>query len=253
MFHDLFSDHAKDYKLYRPTYPTELFNYLSSLVDDHQSVWDCGTGNGQAAISLATIFKTVYATDPSKQQIDQATQKPNIIYQVACAESSTLANQSVSMITVFQAFHWFDAPAFFDQVKRILKPGGILAIVGYHTALTGIAGVDSLYRWFNREFLWEKGCWEMPRDSLNNNYQNTQLPMQTLTTPEFSSTCHWTLQDYLAYLNTWSSVKTYENKYHENPVQTHIQPQIQHLWPNPTLPRTISFPLVLKVGRSALR
>jgi len=249
MFQDLFSGHAEDYRLHRPTYPDKLFQYLTALVGDHGAVWDCGTGNGQAAVSLAKSFSTVYATDPSAQQIAKATPQDGIVYQVAAAESVPLADQSVSMVTVFQALHWFDAQAFYQEVRRVLKPGGILAIIGYHTAITGIAEVDALYEWFNREFLWEKECWAMERGTLNENYAHCDLPGEQVDAPAFSSVCNWTMQDYLAYLNTWSAVKTYEKKYHENPVQRFVVPELEKYWSNPDQPREVRFPLVLKVSR----
>jgi ubiquinone/menaquinone biosynthesis C-methylase UbiE len=249
MFQDLFSGHADDYKLHRPTYPKALFDYLSSLVSDYQAVWDCGTGNGQAAAMLADYFETVYATDPSAKQIEVATKRANINYQVAAAEAVPLADQSVSVVTVFQAFHWFDAEAFYKEVRRVLKPEGILAIIGYHTAITGIDGIDALYRWFNHDFLWKKDCWAMARESLNADYCHAQLPGIRVKAPDFFSTCHWTMQDYIAYFNTWSAVKAYEKKYGENPVAQFVVPKLEKLWSHPDQVREVSFPLVIKIGR----
>ena len=59
----------------------------------------------------------------------------------------------------------------------------------------------------------------------------------------------WTLYDYLAYLNTWSAVKTYEKQYGANPIETELLPKIKEQWPDPDRPREVRFPLVLRVGR----
>lgn len=158
-FIDLFSGHANDYKKFRPRYPQELFTYLSSLCPNLTLAWDCGTGNGQAAQDLANYCPQVYATDASAEQIKQAEPKNNIEYRVATAEDSGLASASVDLITVFQALHWFDIDKFFAEAQRVLKPQGVLAIVGYHTVLTGNQLIDQTYHDFCFNYLWEKNCW----------------------------------------------------------------------------------------------
>src|SRR5690606_34767150 len=105
-----------------------MFTFLSSLATNHNLAWDCGTGNGQSAVSLANYFKKVYATDPSAEQISNAALNPKITYKVEKAESSSLINNSVDLITVAQALHWFDFEKFYSEVKRVLKPEGIIAV-----------------------------------------------------------------------------------------------------------------------------
>lgn len=249
MFKDLFSNHASDYKRFRPTYPEALFSFLSKQVTVHEAAWDCGTGNGQGAIGLAPYFKQVYATDASKAQIDQTAVAENITYAVATAEQSNLPDQSVSVVTVFQALHWFNLDKFYREVKRVLLPNGILAVMGYNTAITGIAGVDAVYREFCFDYLWEKDCWAMERGSLNSNYKEIDFPFQVVATPSFKIEMQWCYQDYLAYLNTWSAVKIHIQKYDENPVEHYVAPKIASLWPDKTMSRTVHFPLILKVGR----
>ncbi|MEK7716601.1 MAG: SAM-dependent methyltransferase, partial [Pseudomonadota bacterium] len=68
-FKDHFSQHAGDYARYRPDYPEALFAFLTKSVTQHELAWDCGTGNGQAALGLAGHFDRVIATDPSQTQI----------------------------------------------------------------------------------------------------------------------------------------------------------------------------------------
>ena len=85
-FKDHFSKQAGLYSKYRPGYPKELYSYLSSLAVSHELAWDCGTGNGQAAIGLAAHFQKVVGTDPSSEQINYAFKKENVEYRVAKAE-----------------------------------------------------------------------------------------------------------------------------------------------------------------------
>ena len=68
-FQDHFSKQASLYARYRPQYPAALFEYLASVAPEREAAWDCGTGNGQAALGLAQFFDRVIATDPSEEQI----------------------------------------------------------------------------------------------------------------------------------------------------------------------------------------
>ncbi len=111
-FKDHFSAHSVEYARFRPRYPDELFRYLGVVAPARQSAWDCATGSGQAAVALATHFDRVVATDASAQQIESAEQHERVEYHVAPAEKSGLAPESVDLVTVAQALHWFDIPAF---------------------------------------------------------------------------------------------------------------------------------------------
>ena len=247
-FKDLFSNHSSDYKNYRPVYPQALFKYLAEQVSSAQAVWDCGTGNGQGAEGLAEFFDKVYATDASAKQIEAASEHPKIAYSVATAEHSGLDDATVNLVTVCQALHWFNLDAFYKEVRRISKPGALLAVIGYNTALTGIKEIDDVYKVLCFDYLWEKECWEMNRGSLNQNYQGIDFPFEETETPQFYIEMHWNYQEYLNYLNTWSAVKTHIKKYNENPVETFVASKIEKYWPNPEEKRLVKFPVILRLG-----
>jgi len=130
-FKDHFSGHAAAYADARPGYPEALFAWLAKLTTEHESAWDCGTGNGQAALGLARHYRQVIATDPSREQIANAFPGERIDYRVAPAEAPELGAHSVDLVSVAQALHWFDRPKFYAQVKRVLKPGGAIAVWCY--------------------------------------------------------------------------------------------------------------------------
>src|SRR5438045_3485499 len=126
-FKDHFSGHAPDYRAFRPTYPPELFSFLASIAPTRELVWDCGTGNGQAAVLLADHFARVFATDASAEQIANAEPHPKVEYIVAPAEKCPLADASADLVTVTQALHWFDHHGFYAEVRRVCKPGAVIA------------------------------------------------------------------------------------------------------------------------------
>ena len=99
--------------------------------------WACATGNGQAATHLAEYFGRVVATDESAEMIAQAPRDLGIVYRVAEAEDSGLDDRSVDLVTVASAIHWFDLERFYTEVRRIVKPGGTVAIWTYYTPVFG--------------------------------------------------------------------------------------------------------------------
>ena len=111
-FKDHFSKQAAVYSKFRPRYPQELFDYLGSIALSRQVAWDCGTGNGQAAVGLASVFDRVIATDASEKQIANAQSHERVDYRVASAENSGIGSETIDLIMVAQALHWFDLVVF---------------------------------------------------------------------------------------------------------------------------------------------
>ena len=130
-FKDHFSAAASDYARFRPGYPPQLFEWLTSLCPQRQLALDVATGNGQAAVALAQHFEQVIASDASAAQLAQAMPAANIDYRCEPAERSSLPDASVDLLVVAQALHWFDLPAFCAEAQRLLKPNGVIAVWCY--------------------------------------------------------------------------------------------------------------------------
>ena len=146
-FQDHFSRQSEMYLKARPTYPKELFEYLASISPNQNLSWYCATGNGQAAISLAKYFKKIIATDGSEKQIANAIKADNIEYRIGTAEESGLENDSIDLITVATAAHWFNHDLFYKETQRVAAPNGILAIWTYSEAKISTE-IDELMEWF---------------------------------------------------------------------------------------------------------
>src|SRR2546430_10259480 len=125
-FKDHFSKQASDYAKFRPRYPQKLFEYLGSIAPSRELAWDCATGNGQAAVGLAAVFRRVIATDASTKQIASAERHERIEYHVAPAERTDIEAAAVDLTMVAQALHWFDLDEFYAEARRVLKPNGVL-------------------------------------------------------------------------------------------------------------------------------
>lgn len=247
MFKDHFSGHAQQYSLARPTYPDSLFEYLNTLVKGHDLVWDCATGNGQAALKLAPYFKTVIATDASETQLAAATPGANVQYRLATAENSGLDSHSVDLITVAQALHWFDFDKFYQEAKRVLKPNGLIAVWCYVLFHTDNAAFNALINHFYTDIV--RPYWPSERHYLDDAYTTIPFPFTEITpVPEFSIVNHWTLQQIINYLQTWSGVKSYEAHYKENPVEKWLLPRLAECISDREKPLTVTMPLVVKIG-----
>ncbi|KAH0694447.1 hypothetical protein KY285_021544 [Solanum tuberosum] len=130
---------ARFYSDARPTYPGKWFSMLAQHTTRHSLAWDVGTGNGQAAISLVEHYKKVIATDVSKDQLSHAQKHPRIQYihtPLSMSDEELVSivggENSVNLITVAAAVHWFDLPRFYSIVNRVLRrPGGIIAVWAY--------------------------------------------------------------------------------------------------------------------------
>ncbi len=166
---NLFSAQAKEYKQFRPTYPTALYQRIYQEVHIKEHAWDCGTGNGQVAIELAKNFKKVAATDISQSQITQADHQENITYIVSRAENTHFASETFDLITVAQAIHWFDFEQFYQEVTRVGKPGGLLAVWGYGLIQFTEATINTIIRHFYKEITGP--YWDTERHFIDEAYQ----------------------------------------------------------------------------------
>ena len=242
---DNFSTHSDQYAKYRPVYPKELFDFILSHVQNKETAWDCGTGNGQVAAVLADFFRTVYATDISEDQLRQASVRDNIVYKVEAAEQTDFADNLFDLITVAQAVHWFDFERFYGEAKRTLKPNGLIAVMGYGLVRCNAATnkvVDRFYTDVVGPF------WDEERKYVDDNYATIPFPFSELPAPKLFNTCEWTVDEFTGYLQTWSAVQHYIRKNNKNPIDE-IRNDLEESWKGEPK-KTVKFPILLRVGTS---
>jgi ubiquinone/menaquinone biosynthesis C-methylase UbiE len=242
---DLFSIQSKLYSAYRPHYPKELFDYISSFVAEKNVAWDCATGNGQAAESLANVFKKVMATDLSAAQLAQAVQKENIEYLQCPAERTPFAENTFDLITVAQAYHWLQCDTFCAEATRVAKPDAVIAIWMYDRFQTSNEALNNLMDHFY--FTIVGPYWDAARKHIDNHYTTLPFPFEPLPVQPFSIKAQWTRQHIEGYLSSWSAVQHYKAVHHASPVPL-IQKELYALL-RAGEEITIEFPIYLLLGR----
>ncbi len=244
-FKDHFSTRSSRYAAFRPRYPAELFTYLASLTPRHDLAWDCATGSGQAARGLAEHYTRVSATDASAAQIEAAAPHAGVEFRVAPAQASGLPDRSADLITVAQAAHWFDLPAFYAEVRRVLKPGGLLAIWCYERLAVAPA-LDAIVEDFYAGLLGP--YWPPERRLVESGYRDLDFPFAELTAPAMPMTASWTLDQLLGYFSTWSAVKAYQRATGEDPLPA-PRARLASAWISLAQAKTIKWPLSVRLGR----
>lgn len=245
-FKDHFSQQSQDYALFRPRYPDALGKILAALSPDTNVALDVGCGTGQFSEVLANDFDQVIAIDASSEQLAQAKPHPKIQYRQAFAENIPLADQSVDLISVAQAAHWLELDKFYAEVRRVAKPNVILALITY-----GVFSVDEEHLNHYFQHFYEVTIapyWPPERHHVDEGYQNLAFPFQEISIQPPVLQVEWNFYQLIGYMSTWSAVKVATKALGHNPLNI-LADALLPEWEDPELPRVITWPLSLRLGK----
>lgn len=156
-----FSDRVDDYVRYRPDYPLALLDWLQREqgVDVGWRVADVGAGTGISSKMFLDAGYRVTAVEPNAPMRAAAEHwlhaYENFDAVDGKADATGLADASVDLVTVAQAFHWFDEESTRREFARILRPGGLAAIWWNSRRLTGtrfLEGYEALLQQFGTDY-----------------------------------------------------------------------------------------------------
>jgi SAM-dependent methyltransferase len=242
-FADHFSQLAARYAAYRPHYPAELTRALAERCARRELAWDVGCGSGQLSVALATWFDRVIATDPAQAQLDCAEQAPRVEYRCEPAEASRHAPASVDLAVVAQAAHWFDWPRFVAELDRVVRPGGLIALVSYRNAeLAGEVGARLAEFYRAIEPYWPNG-----RVHVWNGYRDLGLPWPAVEPPPIEMTARWTRDELVGYITTWSATSRFVAARGESSLDA-VRRELAEIWPDDQA-REVHWPLTIKLAR----
>lgn len=244
-FQDYFSKQAKVYSQHRPGYPAALFEYLASLAPSQDLAWDCGTGNGQAALELAKLFRQVIATDASSEQIEHAFPHERVDYRVEKSEQTTIESGTVDLITVGTAVHWFDFEGFYREVRRVAKPNAILAVWTYELPKIE-PRVDEWLENLLRVTL--KDYWPDRFRYVDKRYRPLPFPFEEIQPPRFAMETRWDLNCLVGFVASWSGTRRFIDAVGHQPFETKID-ELRQIWGNESLEKLLNWTLHFRVGR----
>ena len=245
-FTDHFASVAAQYARFRPGYPAALFDFLARVAPARDLAWDCGTGTGIAAVPLAERFAHVVATDASAAQLAEAPPHARITWRVLREEQSGLEPGSASLVTVAQAAHWFDLDAFYREVDRVIRPGGVLALWCY-----GLLDIESRIDRILHRFEHERvgPYWPGERRHVDAEYRTLPFPYPRIDTPGFTMEAALTRSALLGYLGSWSAVSRYRSATGEDPLDE-VDAELTPHWPAGET-KLVRWPLTVVAGRAA--
>jgi SAM-dependent methyltransferase len=245
-FKDHFSQQSAGYSRYRPGYPQELIAWIASRAPNRERAVDCATGNGQAAVALAAHFEDVLAVDGSRAQLQHAQPHPRVRYECAMAESLPVPDQSVALVAAAQAVHWFDFGRFYVECRRVLQPGGVVAVWTYEKFRAN-ATVDAILDRFYTDVIGP--YWPPERRYVDEAYRTLPFPWAEERAPAFSLATDWSLEQAMGYLATWSSVQRYRTAHPGDDPLPSLAAELATVWPVDSTLR-LNWPVHLRLGRS---
>jgi SAM-dependent methyltransferase len=241
---DHFSRQAGDYQQFRPRYPPQLAAHLAQIAPGTALALDVATGNGQAAVDLAAHFARVLASEPSASQLKHRVPHPRVQYLRHAAERIAVRDRAAELLTVAQAAHWLDLRRFYAEARRVLRPGGIVALWTY--ALFRVdpatdAAIDEFYRDRVGRF------WPPERHYVEAEYRTLPFPLEELPAPRFAIDARFSLEALLNYVGTWSAVDRCRQQSGVDPLPE-LAARLKPQW-SPGEVRPVDWPIHLRIGR----
>ncbi len=242
-FKDHFSDIADDYAKLRPTYPPALVEFLAAQAPARRLAWEAGCGSGQLSALLGERFDRVVATDASAEQLARARPHPRVEYRHARAEASGLPPVVADLVVAAQAAHWFDIGPFYAEVRRVARPGALLALTVYNLVRVN-PRVDATLRRFYTDVLGR--YWAPERRHVEADYATIPFPFAPVAAPPFELHATWTLAHFVGYVRTWSATVALEKEQGAAPIES-LWRELEPAWGAGA--RECRWPLTVRAGR----
>jgi SAM-dependent methyltransferase len=136
--HDAGRDHrarsfgsiAREYHRHRPGYPAAALDWALAPAAPARTLLDLAAGTGKLTADLVGRAAEVIAVEPDAGMLDVLREAlPGVTALAGTAERVPLPDASVDAVLVGQAYHWFDPEPATAEMARVLRPGGVLALL----------------------------------------------------------------------------------------------------------------------------
>jgi SAM-dependent methyltransferase len=241
-WNDQFSANSIDYRRYRFAYPGAFYRALAERAPATKRVWDCGAGSGQASVALAQEFEQVVASEASAEQLAHAMPHDRIDYRAERVERCSLDDASVDAVLAAQSAHWFQLDRFYAEVRRVVRPGGLIVLSTY-----AYPRVDPRSERIIQAFVEGLESWWAPNASHPfSRYESLEFPFEPVEFPTFECRMIWSLTDLLKFLMTWSGVSRAVTANGSGIIEG-LHAQLEPIWGGST--RSIAWPIWTRTGR----
>jgi len=187
---------GEDYDRYRPGFPDAAAEVI--VPDRVTAALDLGAGTGKFTDLLLERADRVIAVEPSAAMLEVLRAKlPTVEALVGGAESIPISDSTADVVTVAQAFHWFDRELACAEIRRVLVPRGTLGLLWNHS---------------DRDCSWDRACHRVAHPAVGETDSTTGSAADEL--PGFTfverTELRWSEQITRAdYLGRWLTVSTF--------------------------------------------
>ena len=169
---------------------------------------------------------------------------PKVEYRQASAEHSGLESGSVDLVTVATALHWLDFDRFYAEARRVLAPGGALAVWAYNLPRV-TPEISALVDRLSYQIV--KTYWPPERRWVDEEYHTLPFPFREVEVPRFWIEERWDLSRLLDYIGTWSATQRYLQAHGEDPREL-VADELAAAWGDPEQEREVRFPIMMRAG-----
>jgi len=206
---EIFDGLTDDYDRYRPHYAVASLEYARRYAGTVDRLVDLASGTGILTRSLRAVFpgSEIIGAEPGQDMLIESARKTDVAFGIrwmaARAESLSFADDSIDLIAVGQAMHWFDRAIFYQECRRVLHPGDTLAVF-YNNRIKGSAIAQA------HEALLERvspGYWRGYRDY--DTYGELRDHPETRDVEQHRHVWDWdrTLPEFIGYIRSTSHYK----------------------------------------------
>jgi hypothetical protein len=142
--------------------------------------------------------------------------------------------------------HWLDLDRFYGEVRRVLRPRGVIAIWGYVLLKTRDAAIDRVVEEFQDSSV--GAYWPEGREILARKYTALPFPFEPVAAPAFFMRARWNRDDLIGYVSSWSAVARYRQQRGSDPMPG-FAADVSRVWPHDKV-IDIEWPIYLLVGRT---
>jgi hypothetical protein len=147
---------------------------------------------------------------------------------------------------VAQAAHWLDLTAFYAEARRVLRPGGVIAMWCYRCVESDSPILDDCIHEFQQGRV--EPYWPPGRELVEAKYETLAFPFDRIAAPQFEMSVVWNRDALMGFVSSWSAVVRCREIEGVDPMPE-FAAEIAALWPDGEEERDFRWPIYLLAGR----